>query len=425
MFATVKSRIRDLLVRSQGYTGTDNVYLAKGGFWTTLQFGAGTLASIATVIAFANLLPRETYGVYKYLLSLAGSLGFLTLTGMNTAVVRAVARDQAGLLPYAVRLQIKYNLVATLAIGGLAAYYGIHGNMVFALSLAILAVSLPLTAAYNTYGAALIGKKRFDLLSAATSLSSLIAAAAVITALLLTDSVVLLIGAYAAATLIPNLLAYWYVRRLLPVAAPAPEDVTELRRTGFHLTAVGVIGTLAQYLDKILLFQIAGPVALAVYGFAIAGPDRLKGLAKNWVSIALPRLAQRSITDIRVVFYRRVALSLGVGILFAGAYIALAPLLFRWFLPNYLDAIRYSQAYALALIFVPAAVYVSNVFQGQNMLRAIYISSTSVQVARIVLFLALVWKWQIWGLVIASVVHMFIGLIVYCIIWELEVRKTT
>src|SRR3989338_4699467 len=52
----------------------DAVYLARGGSWMTLSFVVGTLCSIVTMIAFGNLLPKETYGTYSYLLSLWASL---------------------------------------------------------------------------------------------------------------------------------------------------------------------------------------------------------------------------------------------------------------------------------------------------------------------------------------------------------------
>ncbi|MEK9209084.1 MAG: oligosaccharide flippase family protein, partial [Patescibacteria group bacterium] len=75
-------------MRIQGYTGTDNVYIAKQGFWASVPYIISTILSAALVVAFANLLPKEIYGTYRYILSIAGLLSFLTLTGMNTAITR-------------------------------------------------------------------------------------------------------------------------------------------------------------------------------------------------------------------------------------------------------------------------------------------------------------------------------------------------
>src|SRR5688572_20479176 len=88
----LKAPLKRLLLWSQAYTRTDMLYLARGGFWTVLNFVVAGSVSIALAVAFANLLPKETYGTYRYVLSIANAFGFLALTGMNAAVTRSVAR---------------------------------------------------------------------------------------------------------------------------------------------------------------------------------------------------------------------------------------------------------------------------------------------------------------------------------------------
>jgi len=79
----MKNRLVPFLRWSEKYTKLDMVYLTKGGFWMTLSQVSSNMLSLLLVIAFANLLPKETYGLYRYILSLAGMLNSLSLTGMN------------------------------------------------------------------------------------------------------------------------------------------------------------------------------------------------------------------------------------------------------------------------------------------------------------------------------------------------------
>ncbi len=408
---------------SESFFKTDMIYLAKGGLWTTLRFTVGALASVVTMIAFGNLLPRETYGTYNYLLSLGATLSFLTLSGISIGVIRAVARGQEAVVPYAVRLQLRYNSLASLTIALAALYYGAKGNGLFAVSLLILAVSIPVSAAYFTFESVLIGQKKFETLTKLTSLSTILSAVATVVTIILTDNVVTIIAVSALMLLIPNIIIYHKVAKTLSQEKPNAETIKELRGTTFHLTGAGLISSLAQYLDKIILFQVAGPAALAVYGFAIAGPEKLKGLIKNWTGIALPKLAEKSLREIRRIFYKRLASLLLLGLLLSGIYIFLAPFLFHLFLPKYLDSIFYSQIYALGLIAMPASIYVGNIFLGQNMLRAVYIYSTGIQVLRISLFVVLGWYWQIWGLIFASIFYYFGATLYSIVIWEIEARR--
>lgn len=399
------------------------IYVTKGGFWTSLSFGAGIIASLATMIAFGNLVSKETYGTYNYLLSLSGTLSFLTLSGTGTSVIRAVARGFNNVAPYALRLQLKYNTLAIAGVAAAALYYSINGNQVFAVSLLILAISTPIAAAYHTYESILIGQKKFDHLTAITITSSLLAATLTVITLFFTQNVIVIVSVYSLMSLAPNIIAYNIVTRNLPKTTPDPQAISELKNTAFHLTGAGLISSLAQYIDKIILFQFAGPATLAIYGFAVAGPDRFKGLAKNWVSIALPRIAERSLREIREMFYLRIIFSLIIGIFLAIVYIGIAPFLFKYLLPQYLDAIIYSQVYALGLIVIPANVFIGYIFYGQNMLRAVYINSTMSQITRITLFAILAWQWQIWGLIFAYLISLIASLVYSIVIWEIEFRR--
>ncbi|MBI2086881.1 MAG: oligosaccharide flippase family protein [Candidatus Zambryskibacteria bacterium] len=400
-------------------------YLAQSSLWTTLSFIVGFLSSIITMVAFGNLLPRETFGIYNYLLSLGASLSFLTLTGAGTGVLRAVARGYENVVRLALRLQLKYNSLAIITVLVAAIYYGVRGNMLFAGSLLMLAVAYPVAEAFHIYVQVLTGRKRFDLMAKITSAITLTGALATVVALLITDNILILVAVYASTSLFPKIIAYKVATKNIDKSAPNPEQVAEMRRTSFHMTGAGIIGVIASYIDKIILFQVAGPATLAVYSFAIAGPERLKSLIKNWMSIALPRLAQSSLLQIRQVLYQRIGFSLFIGLVLALLYFFLAPLLFKLFLPRYLDAIIYSQVQALSLIIAPAAIYIGSVFSTQNMLKANYALSIGNHIARIILFVTFGWLWQIWGLVAASIASHIINAVIGLIIWEIEFRRLT
>ena len=398
-------------------------YLAKGGFWTTLRFFIGTLTSIATVAAYGNLLPRDVYGTYNYLLSLGAALSFLTFSGTGIAVMRSVARGYENVVPEALRIYLKYNLLAVATILATAIYYGYKGNLIFAFSLAMLSLAYPVSEAYHLYVQVLTGKKRFDLQTKITSIVAVISAAVTIIALLLTQNVLILVSVYSVVSLLSNMIAYSITAKNLDKSQPNPEQVKEMKRTSLHLTGAGIIGVIASYIDRIVLFQVAGPAALAVYSLAIAGPDRLKSLVKNWGGIALPNLAQRSLYQIHQMVYRRIGFSVFVGAILFVVYFLLAPILFKLFLPKYLDAIVYSQVQALSLIVVPVSIYIGGVFASQNMLRAFYALNIGSHIFKIILFVSFGLMWQIWGLVFASLLFSLLNAMYGIIILEIEIRR--
>ncbi len=420
---SLKSRAFNLLRSSEHIFKLDLVYLAKGSLWTTLSFAVGTIASIVTMIAYGNLLSRESYGTYIYLMSLGTSLSFLTLSGTGTGVLRAVARGRENIIPEALQLQLKYNLIAIATVLSAATYYWYKGNSLFAGSLTLLAIAYPLAEAFHIYVQIFMGRKRFDILTKLASITTLIGTISIVITLLFTDKIIILITVYTVISILPNIIIYLYATKNIDKTVPSQKEIGELRRTAFHITGAGLIGTAAQYIDKIIIFQVAGPSTLALYGFAIAGPERLKSLLKNWMGIALPRLAETSLQQIRAVIYKRIFLSLLLGLVLCLSYITISPILFKMFLPKYLDAITYTQTLSLGLIVAPAFIYIGGIFSSQNMLRGTYMLSVGTQIIRITLFIILGWLWQIWGLIFAYLISILFNAIYSIVIWEMETRR--
>lgn len=415
--------VRDFLLRIQGYTGTDNVYIAKQGFWASVPYIISTILSAALVVAFANLLPKEIYGTYRYILSIAGLLSFLTLSGMNTAITRATAQGVRGLLAWSIRTQLRFNILYAFAgmIG--AGYYWMHGNTILSGGLLIMAATFPFSTALTSYGAHLAGKKDFRRAAHYAILSSIFFSVLALTALLLTDNTLILVLAYTLGVLIPS--AFFYFRTVKEDAGPIATIAqrNEVLRYSTHLSIVPIISVIAQYLDKILLFQSLGAVELAVYALAQAMPERMKGLAKSAGSILLPKLSERSLKEIRPIFYRRFTLGMILGLLCFGLYWFTAPFIFSLFLPRYLDSLAFSRVLMGSLILAIPFNYIGAVFRSQKMLRAIYLSGIIARTPTIILYFALGLTYGVWGMVWANIGGMAITVLGTIVIWEIEVRR--
>ena len=90
MIRATKERLISLLRQSEPYMKTDMVYLASGGFWLTIAMAVSMLGGFGLALAFGNLVPKEVFGNYKFVFSLAGLFGTVALTSIGTAVTRAL-----------------------------------------------------------------------------------------------------------------------------------------------------------------------------------------------------------------------------------------------------------------------------------------------------------------------------------------------
>ena len=408
-----------LLRWSERYTKLDMVYLASGSFWITLSQAGSTIVSLVVLIAFANLLTQEDYGTYRYILALAGLLNIFSLTGMKSSVARAVAMGQDGALRAAVRHQLIWGVLMLAAFLALAGYYFLKGNPIFALSFLILGIFTPLTIAFSSYGAYLEGKKDFRLASLATVLSTVIYALGMLAMLLSGSGMVWLVAAYAGATFFSTTLFYIVTLKLY---RPSPAAPTEALAYGRELTLIGLIDPVVSQIDKIIVAHFWGPAQLAVYSLAMAVPARATSAIKNLVGLGSPKWAAMTPVEINRTFYLRMLQGALFGALMTLGYVFTAPYLFYYVLPQYLDAVLYSQILAASFIFAIPNRFVSLLLISQKRSKTIFTNNLVQNFARIALYIVMGALGGVTGLVIAFVAMGALGAIINIITWRLASR---
>tara|TARA_B100001971_G_C18242972_1_gene572167 strand:+ start:594 stop:1859 length:1266 start_codon:yes stop_codon:yes gene_type:complete len=416
MVQKAKNKIYKILRWSEKYTKTDMVYLAKGGFWVTFGQSITSILSLALLVAFANLLPKETYGVYRYILALAGIFNIFTLTGMNRSVARAVAAGSEGVLRASVRYKLKWNLIMLTAFWVLGGYYLINDNSLFAISFFILGIFVPATLAFNTYEAYLEGKKEFKIANISSVISTFIYIVGILAVILLNGEIVWLIAAYGITTFTSAIFFYIFIlRKFKP---PIDTSAIETLKYGRHLSYIRIIGPIVSQIDKIIIAHFWGPAQLATYWLAMAVPSRAIFFIKRWISIGFPKFAAKTPKEINTVFYRRILQGMSIGLIITIVYVLVAPYLFKYLLPQYLDGIVYSQILAISFIFAMPNRYISLLFESQKLTSVIFINSLIQSTLVILLYIVLgIWG-GILGLVIARVLNSFISMLINIAMWR-------
>ena len=419
----MKDFAKKRLLGFQNLVQVDLFYMARGSFWTTISFVMSSIFSLALIWAFGNLLSKETYGLYRYILSISGAIGFLTFSGLNTAVTQAVARGSDSILPYAVKVQAKWNQVYLLASLVAAGYYWFQGNTTIAVGLAIIGALFPLTTAMNSYGSYLVGKKDFKTAAFYGMISNLLYSAAMIFTLFKTENILFIIAVYGISNFLLMLIFYRQTLKRIPTRVPTEKEKKELFHFGKHISVTHIFSTISQYVDKIVIFHFLGPVAMAVYGLAMAIPERIRGYTKNIGSLILPRLSEKDMREIIPAFYKRSFQCLFLGVAVSLLYIWGAPYIYRWFLPQYLDSILYSQVISLSFIFTIPGTYMGTVFNSQKLIKTIYLSSLTAHISKIVLLIIFGAFWGVWGVIIAMLGVYMLGLILNFFLWSREVKR--
>lgn len=407
MLNRIKNIIYSWLRRSEKITGVDNVYYAKGGFWMTLGYGVNIIKGLAISILMANLLSRDSYGYYKYILSLFSVVSIFSLGGLSTAVTQAVARDYDGVFKKAIKTVLRWSWLGSLCLLFFALYYYQKNNLIFTWSFIILAIAFPWYSISGYYGEILSGKKKFDVQTKYYSLYSLLSSITILLAVIFTKNVFWIIFAFAVSDAIIGGFLTWYSsKKYLRNDKVDPESM----KYGVNLSLIGVISIVAQNIDKIILPIFLGYQELAVYAIALVAPEQIKALLKNIGPLTLPKFAK---TEINEEVKNKIISSIFKAMIPVGAIIGLyyfiAPWLYRLVYPLYPDAIQYSRIFSLSLIVAPT-ILITSFFQAHKQTKLILTDNIFNSITQILLVLVFVYLWGLWGLIFARMISRLITL---------------
>jgi len=396
-FTGMKKKIKGLLVWSEKYTKTDMVYVTKGGGWLGSSQIISLVSGMFLTIGFANLIPLTVYGIYKYILTLRGTINIFSLTGMGTATLQASAQGYEGSLKKNFWTDLKWRIGTILIALGGAGYYFIQGNTVLGSGLVLIAITAPITTSASLYAPFLSGKKLFHVKAVYSGIHGILSTAILLTTLFLTDSVIILFLTYVLANLIITAILYFRTKKKYVQNSRVNKYTSGYAK---HLSLMNIIGEVALKLDKILIFHYLGAAQLAIYSFAFAPPKQLESLNKILKTLAFPKLSNTDITHLKkAIPYKAMQLFfLALGIVIT--YSIAAPYIFEIFFPQYMGAVLYSQVLSLNLLFFPRMLYNQTLLAHMKK-KQLYITKTIPAILRIFLLIILLPLYHIWGVIIA------------------------
>jgi O-antigen/teichoic acid export membrane protein len=182
---------------------------------------------------------------------------------------------------------------------------------------------------------------------------------------------------------------------------------------------MAILGTLAAQLDSFLIFHFIGSATLAVYSFATIIPERLAGILKFIPGIAMPKLAEKSEDEVKLIIKKKILIFIGLIACIIVGYALLSPLVFNIFFPTYTDSIPLTQLYSLSF-FSLAAIMLQTALTSQKKTKELYTINVSMPIIRIILLTTLLYFFGVWGLLWAQIISNVISFIMQ---WYLLFKK--
>lgn len=397
---------------------TDSKYLLRGSFWLGLGQAVSMLTSLATLIAFANLLPAQDYGSYKFILSGISLITALSLSGIVTTIVQSTARGYKHALIQGFRIHLKWAVVPVMIALMIGIYYLAKDNVIFAAGFIIAGLITPFSRSFELFDSYYVGESDFKTRTLYSIIQQMTQAAAVIIALFLTQNIEIIILVYLGSLATTSCIFYLMTKKKIEIANPEKEKVDfSLKKNGIALTGIDLLTRTAEELDKIVVFQILGPVQLATYLFALAPVAKIKGMEVVIKNLSLPKLSVRSISELQQSLPRKIIVAGAGALILAMGYIIVAPFLFTWLFPQYISAVPYTQALSALIVFSYPSSIIYYTLLAHVQKKALLITKIIPPLIKIGLIAVLIPLLGIWGAVFATIGFYIVSLGVLVIIF--------
>lgn len=408
---SLRNQVYRLLRKSEQFFKTDMVYLFKGGFWLVLKQGSSALISFLLAIAFANYVLKENYGIYKYIVSVASIIGGFSLAGFKTSIIQSVAKGKEGSLKYAFHENLRWGVIVFLISIGVSLYYFLNENYMLSAAFVIVGIFTPIANSASLYDSFLMGKKDFKASYQVYITRNLLASLAMLIAIIVSGNPLIL---SIANFVIPALFAYSAYRVVLGKYKPNEEIDEKSMSYGRHLSLMSLATNFANRFDGLLIFHYLGATPLAVYSFAGAIPDQVISLLKQGHFLALPKLSQSDKAETKRTLLRKSFIiflaMLGVFLV----YLAAAPLIFKIFFPRYLEAVPYSQLFALNFVVAGFTLLAGTFLDSQVETKYKYRFTWYSTVLRSVLMFVLIFPLGVYGVILGEILSRILsGILIF------------
>jgi len=280
--------------------------------------------------------------------------------------------------------------------------------------LLVISLLFPFVHSFNLYISFLTGRKLFKTRSQYITFNRLISALTLILGTILITklnsstslNLIILIAIYFFIPAFVNFIVYNRVKKTF---TPNKKDDEKAVTYGKHLSLMGVMGSIVQRLDQILIFHYLGAMELAVYSFAIYPVEEITSFLDIIPNLAFPKFSKKSKEELKKTFLKKVFQLIVLGFLIMIIYIFLAPLFYKLFLPNYSNSVFYSQVFALSLL-IPTGLSVTAI-DSKIAIKERYILTIFSKIVKTGLMFALVLSYGIWGIIIGRIIASLLSLI--------------
>ena len=368
------------------------------------------LGLISSVI-WARMVPVDTYGHYKVILSWIGIISSFSFSGFSESLRISAAKRYDGNLLKILKIRGGITLLGAIVLGAAAFFYR-ASQPALAAGLFLAALLFPLYKLQDIWLSWLLGRGKLNRWSfyqigiSVLQMVGLVAFAATgLTAL--PNLLIAIIG-------VPSLISLFIMVSILRGRTNRDID-RETIQFGLHASFVIFLTSLANT-DTIIINRYLSPADVAVYAIALIFPKQIKSLYGIFGQLFAPQIYKaESVAEAWDYLRDKFVILMGVFVLIGVVGFVAVPIFVPMlFSERYASAVPYAKWMWLSLAVTGPTVYLGNVLRAQQKVKFVYGYSIAYYVLLFGAYLILV-RFGLTGMVLARSAMYIISALIYVV----------
>lgn len=295
---------------------------------------------VVTIFLF-RMLEKEQVAEYGFIQTVVAICSVFGIQEFQNTISQSVARGHPGTYRQAVPLAFKWSLAGAAIVAGFGAWYFWFGKIQLGFGLLIAAALFPAFQALSQWKGVYLGEKNFTRFTVAEASNAIVKAVLIVAVLFaFPGSMLAPVLVFFAVPAAQNLRQTLMCHRRIPAHAAVEEGAIVY---GLRANRYSAIGTVADNLDRILIFTLLSPPLLAIFMAAEKFAELLQSVAQDLGAVLAPKFSTierytRRLDDT----LKLVSLAMGIFIILFAIF-ALPSFFVLVFGPGYRESVLYAQ----------------------------------------------------------------------------------
>lgn len=379
------------------------------------------IIGVVTSAIWTRYTTVEIYGKYQLMMSFISIVAVLSIPGFSMSAQLSAAKEKHGNLEILFRKKISFSFISTVILVGIGLYYQIFKNdEEIAYMLYIVSFIYPFYNLRSIWESWLTAIGEYKKLSVIQINYALIGLLSLVISLIIIENIYLVILISFSSVAVANVFIIKYFQK--KIVNKTKDD--ELINYGYKLSWAMIIPVVMSF-DKLIISEYLTIKDVAIYSIAMLFPSYVKTLYSIISRLITPAISSANSIKEAWKYLKPKLLKISILFFIIGivGFFTIEYLIHILYTDKYSESAVYAKWLWLFITLGTPVTYLADILRAQKRLKFEYISYFVVPIIKILGFIILLPRFDLWGMVYAIAITNIFTIFYYILYFNYEYKN--